>query len=187
MSEVINLVGGSDFHSEPVRLSKNLTIDLTGPARRTTSDFNSSAESFMRAIRVLMNGYALVSANDSITGRSLEAAQKHATVVENISRTGSQFGRAAHNRILEAAMQAMREWARISQGDTRYSISGVIEIASGRHSIWPIAADLRGAKDVKGWAEHRPTRMTGRVDGVRTGRGEEKATLKARPGNATSR
>ena len=150
LSKVNNLIDGRDFHSEPVRLSKNLTIDLAGPNKRTASDFNTSAEPFLHAVRVIMNGYALVSANDTVPWCSLEADRKRLTIGGNISRASSKSQHTAHNKILDTEMQVRCEWARISQSDTRYSLSDVIEIVAHRHSIWPITADLRGTRDGEG-------------------------------------
>ena len=91
-----------------------------------------------------MNGYALVSACDTIPWCTLEAAQKHIITVENISRASSKYHHTEHNRILQAEMQVRCEWTRVAQLDSRYTLSDVIEIVSRRHSIWPVTNDLRG-------------------------------------------
>lgn len=157
LSKIGNLIDGRYFHSEPANLSKNLTTDLAGGTKRNTSDFNTSAESFLRAARVLMGGYALVSAFDVIPWCALEAAQKHIITVGNISRTSSKHRHTARSRILDAEMPARREWARIAQSDTRYTLTDIIEIVSQRHSIFPIANGLKGVRNWKGGvSKHAP-------------------------------
>ena len=64
LSKSLNLMDGRDTYDEPLKLGRQLSTDLDGALRRKRSDFNSSPEAFVHAVRVLMRGYALVSAAD---------------------------------------------------------------------------------------------------------------------------
>merc|ERR1712105_518575 len=158
LSKVTNLYDGRDAYSEPLKLGKHLSITLDGALKRKTSDFNASPEAFVHAVKVLLLGYVLVSAADE--GRpwcSLDAAQKHITTVENLSRISAKAGHPFHHKILEAEMNVRCEWTRIAQAETILCLSDVIEIVSQRLTIWPIATELKGMSGKGSVNKSKPT------------------------------
>ena len=151
LTKVTNSLDGRDSFSEPLKLGKHLSINLDGALKRRTSDFNASPEAFAHAVRVLLLGYALVSSAD--TGRpwcTLDAAMKHISTVENLSRISAKSGHANHHKIVEAEMTVRCEWTRVSQAETALTVSDIIEIVSQRFSIWPLSSDLKGSSGGKG-------------------------------------
>ena len=146
LSKVTNMIDGRDTFSEPLKLGKHLSINLDGAMKRKVSDFASSPEAFVHAVRVLMMGYALVSAADAgLPWVSLDAAQKHIATVENLSRISARGGHTFHQRILDAEMNVRCEWTRVAQAESSLLLSDIIEIVGQRFTIWPTPAELKGS------------------------------------------
>ena len=92
-----------------------------------------------------MLGYVLVSAADEgRPWRSLGAALKPISTVENLSRVSAKAGHWGRQKIIDAALNVRCEWARISLAETVLCLSDVIEIVGQRFTIWPIATELKG-------------------------------------------
>lgn len=139
------MIDSRDSYSEPLKLGKHLPINLDDAYKRKNSDFHTSPESFAHAVRVLMLGYALVSAADGERPWcSLGAALKRISTVENLSRISAKSGHVCHHKIVEAEMNVRCEWTRIAQAETILRLSDVIEIVGQRFAIWPISAELKG-------------------------------------------
>ena len=146
LSKVTNMIDGRDCFNEPLKLGRHLSINLEGAMKRKVSDFNSSPEAFVHAVRVLMFGYALVSAADQgPPWCSLDAAQKHISTVENLSRMSARGGHINHQRIVEAEMNVRCEWTRVAQAESILCLSDIIEIVSQRFTMWPVITDLKGS------------------------------------------
>ena len=146
LAKVLNLCDGRDTISEPLKLGKHIQIDIGGATKKRFSDFGSSPEAFLRAVRILLLGYALVSAADPTPRCSLDAAQRYISCVEAVSRLSAKSHHANHQKILDADMSARIEWTRVAQAEPSLNLGDIIEIAANKHTIWPIAADLKGTK-----------------------------------------
>ena len=136
LSKVTNMIDDRDYYSEPFKLGKHSPIHLDGAFKRKTSDSNASPEAFAHAARVLM--YVYVVASDADSGRpwrSLDAAQKHVSTVENLPRAPARAGRPSHRKILDAEVNVRCEWARVTQAETTLSLRDIIEIVSQRFTI----------------------------------------------------
>ena len=157
LSKVLNITDGRDSYNEPLKLGKHIQINLDGAQKKRNSDFNTSPEAFAHAVRVLMMGYALVSAADTIPWCSLDAARKHLSLVDAATRASARGFHANHHKIVEAEMTARNEWVRVAQAETQLILSDIIELVVQRHSIWPAVSELKGGKG-KGGAKkgHNP-------------------------------
>ena len=150
----MNSSDGRDAFNEPLRLGKHIQIDLGGAAKKRFSDFASSTEAFLHAVRILLIGYALVSAADPVPWCSLGAAQRYINCVESVSRISAKSNHIFHRKLLDAEMNARSEWTRIAQAEPNLSLVDIIEIIANKHTIWPVAADLKGTKGA-GWPNKR--------------------------------
>ena len=144
-----NAIDGRNTGTEPIRLSKASPVlidtNLLQIGKRS-SDFNSSPESFVRAVRVLMWGYALVSASDPAGTEwcNLDAATVHIAAVEQHSRRNSTHAHVLRNKILDSEMAIRLEWSRIALSEPQLALTDIIILLSQRHGIWPLASDFRG-------------------------------------------
>ena len=144
-----NAIDGRNVGADPIRLSKSSPvlidtnlIQLGGKS----SDFNASAESFLHAVRVLMMGYALLSARDPTGGEwcNLDAASLRIADDEQHSRRNSHHQHVLRSKILECEMAIRTERPRICLADPEMLLTDIIVLAPRRHNIWPLASDFRG-------------------------------------------
>ena len=146
LSRVTNFADGRDIKIEPTKIKgapfmlDNGAISLTAKNR----DFLSSAESFCRAIRVLMHGYALVSMSDEKGNGwvSLENALAHISIVGNFPRANSKISHRMHAQVMDAESAVRTEWTKLAQNRPELNLSNIIEIVAQRHAIWPLASEF---------------------------------------------
>ena len=107
---------------------------------------------------MLLLGYVLVSAaDDGRPWRSIDAAQKHISTVENVPRISAKAGHQLPHKILGGEMNVRGERTRVAQAETILRLSDVIEIVSQRFTIWPVATELKGF----GKASFSKSKLTG--------------------------
>ena len=121
LARMTNMLDGRGVKADTetrAKLGRDITlvIDAGGDVTRN-SDFNSPAEAFCQAVRVLMYGYCLASAKGPLpeTWCDLDGALLHISRVESLCKLDSRCGHAQIGRIREAEMAARSEWARIPQ------------------------------------------------------------------------
>ena len=157
LTRVTNALDNKEFRSEPTRIKGTpLMIDDNGNAGRKPSDFGATADTFARAVRTLMLGYALVSAADA-AGHEwflLNAAMEHITTAEYNSRLYSNCNYALHNKLMGIEMSIRSEWARVCQHDPRFSL-GDAAVPTSQRQFWPFASEFKTAKgNGKGGPDH---------------------------------
>ena len=118
-----------------------------GNSTRKSSDFGLTAETFVRAVRTLMYGYALVSAVGAKGHEwcALNAAATHIATVEYYSRLNSKCNHTLHNRLMEIEMTVRTERDRVCQQDIRFSLGGAVSITAQRQ-LWPFVSEFRSVK-----------------------------------------
>ena len=151
LARVTNLADGRDIRAEPhtrAKLGKDVAIVLENATSRKQSDFNSTPDAFVHAVRVLMFGYALVSAGDPAadTWCDLDASFSHMSRVEQLVKLDSKSNHNMHSRLMDSEMQIRAEWARIAQNSPLLSLGEIIAIVSQRHTFWPWVAEFRTTK-----------------------------------------
>ena len=145
LSEITNCAGGRDFHPEPVRMGKHLTTNIDGASKKRTSDSNANPESPLHAVRVLMRGYVLVSANDDgPPWCSLDDANRRLSSVEHLGRASAKNSHTARYKLTESEMTVRNERTRMSKADPRLNLTEIIELVTQRHTLWPVVSELKG-------------------------------------------
>lgn len=136
---------------------KDVALVLENATSERLSGYNSTPDAFVRAVRVLMFGYALVSAGDPAgeTWCDLDASFAHISRAEQLVKLDSKSNRNLHARLMDSEMQIRAEWARISQFPPPPSFSEIIEIVSQRHTFWPRVAEFRTPENARSdkWAQ----------------------------------
>ena len=151
LSKVSAANDARDLKIEPTRIKGTpFLVDTNATSSRHKSDFLASPESFLHAIRVLMNTYVLASVFDPPERMwcPLTAALAHVAVVEQMSRANSKANYALQQRLQEAEMSVRTEWTRVLQADPRLTLGDAIQIVGQRHSIWPLMSEFRTVKNV---------------------------------------
>lgn len=145
LSRVANAFDNKDLRVEPTKIPGTpLMLDSNTLQMKQKSTFNLSPENFLNAVKVLMMGYVLVSANDPKGQEwcTLEAAKSHIDSVEHYSRLDSLANHQLHHRITEIEMSIRNEWSRICQFHVQFSLSDAINLVANR-TVWPFLSEFK--------------------------------------------
>ena len=147
LGRVTSATDTRDVGVDHVRIKEANGDFLLGPSRSLTrrgADFSTSSESFLHAVRILMNSYVLVFGDDdeAVTGCSLQAATRHVTAVETCARACARAKLGVRPKLLECEMEARKEWHRVATADSGLLLGDIVELVSQRHSIWPTGFEL---------------------------------------------
>ena len=154
LGRVTSQADGRDLRSEPhtrAKLSKDVGLSIENATSKRQSEFNSAQDAFVRAVRVLMFGYALVSAGDPAGEMwcDLDASFAHISRVGQLVKLDRKSNHNLHARLMDSEMQIMADRARISKCPPLLSLSEIIEIVPQRHAFWPGVEEFRTPKNTR--------------------------------------
>ena len=147
LSKITNAIDGRylKIDNTRARLNAEPSRRIAATSKKRASDFGSSSETFIHAVRVLMTGYAMVPSKDPLgnTWCSFNAAQQHISTVEARPRASSESNHQMFHRVMGAEMSVRSEWARVPHAETSLSLSQIIATVSQRHTLWPTFQEFR--------------------------------------------
>ena len=153
LSRVTNLEEGRDFRADTSTRAKigkeiMLVLENNDTNSRKNSDRLAPGGAFAHAVRVLMFGYALVSASDSDESLwvDLQAAFMHIAKVEKLIKLDSKTGHTLLPRIRESEANCRNERAKACQVNPDLSLSEIATVISHRHALWPGVTEFPTAK-----------------------------------------
>ena len=153
LSKITNAADNRDIALEPTRIKGapfSISQNLSAPRKNTTS--LSSPDAFIRAVKLLMNTYALVSVVDPDVGRcwrNLAAAQLHIGAIENFLRANALAGHSFLQRIADSELNVRTERMRLSQSHPEMSLSDVITTVAQNRSLWPLVSEFKPIRDTR--------------------------------------
>ena len=122
-------------------------LENNGQSKKN-SDYSASSEAFSHAVRVLLFGYALVSAGggDGPPWCDLQSAFLHIAKVEKFCKLDSKTGYTFQSKIMEAENATRNERAMAGQQSPHLTLSEIIIVIANRHSLWPSVTEFPTSK-----------------------------------------
>ena len=141
LAKVTVIGDGVEPWSEPKRLKGTPFFYDTREFEKKKGEFWASPQHFVHSVRVLMVGYALVSAADpGVPWVDYHTAMSHVATVERNVRLDCRTGGVMFNRLTEIEVSVRREWFNASQMAS-VTLTEVIVLIAQR-PLWPLKSDF---------------------------------------------
>ena len=155
LSKVTNASDNRVVAQGPTRITGTpflIPKNLANPKKNTNSLLSSDA--FIRAVKVLMNTYALVSVVGPDVGNcrcALKAPNLHIGAVGSFLRANALAGRNFLRRMSDSELNARTEWMRLSQQQTNMSLADLVTTVAQNHNFRPLASESKSHREVSRW------------------------------------